>query len=104
VSRRNNRILVACVLMLCSLRAQAFVFPELPFCPLGGPPGWANRLLHADHYRYRHPYPQTRSCWQKPLPYHGSATPMILPAQRWPPAHRAPACRAKRAGGLCWRR
>jgi len=41
--------------LLLPAGAMAFGFPELPFCPLGGPPGWFNRLTGQHHRRYPPP-------------------------------------------------
>ena len=40
----NRYLLIA--LLLTSNGVQAF--PEIPFCPLGGPPGWFNRIFDDD--------------------------------------------------------
>jgi len=47
---------------LMSSPATVLAFPEIPFCPLGGPPGWFNRMSGD----YRH-YPN-RPVWYPP-PY-----------------------------------
>ncbi|MGD2053803.1 MAG: hypothetical protein PVG45_06815 [Gammaproteobacteria bacterium] len=40
--------------------AGAMAFPDIPFCPLGGPPGWLDRIFDDDdHHRY-HPPPYYR--------------------------------------------
>lgn len=49
------RQLLLVPLLLISLEAKAFFFPEIPFCPLGGPPGWANRIFNDDYHRYPPP-------------------------------------------------
>ena len=42
------------LLLSLSFTSSSFAFPELPFCPAGGPPGWFNRLTqNNDHYRWR---------------------------------------------------
>jgi hypothetical protein len=41
------KILVAALLML---PMNAIAFPEIPFCPIGGPPGWYNRMVDNDRY------------------------------------------------------
>ena len=46
--------------------ANAFAFPELPFCPLGGPPGWFNRMT-PDNDRYYGP-PPVRGWYPAPYP------------------------------------
>ncbi len=44
-------------------------FPEIPFCPLGGPPGWFNRLTGRDHpppppgWYGDYPAPQAAPAW-----------------------------------------
>ncbi len=60
------RNLIALLMLTASADAMAF-FPELPFCPFGGPPGWYNRVMHErDVYpQYRYPPYWSRS----PLPY-----------------------------------
>ena len=35
-------------LLLAIFEAQAFSFPEMPFCPFGGPPGWYNVSDHPE--------------------------------------------------------
>jgi len=62
-------------LLLLSLMlgpAGAAAFPEIPFCPLGGPPGWYNRIFNDDH-RYR-----------PPPPYYRPAYPVVRPAHMYP--------------------
>jgi hypothetical protein len=58
-------------LLLGSTAASAF--PEIPFCPLGGPPGWWNRITDDDDRYYYPPppyYPPTRAA-----PYWGTVHP-----------------------------
>jgi len=47
--------------------------PEIPFCPLGGPTGWWNRLTDDDDDRYYpppyYPPPQFRPYWGQAYPY-----------------------------------
>ena len=44
------------ILLILSVAAKSsYAFPEIPFCPLGGPPGWMNRLTH-HHRHYIPPY------------------------------------------------
>ncbi len=38
---------IGLILSLASM--PVFAFPEMPFCPFGGAPGWANRFL-GDRY------------------------------------------------------
>lgn len=42
-------------LLLATFEAQAFSLPEIPFCPLGGPPGWFNRMVNDTTYGYPPP-------------------------------------------------
>jgi hypothetical protein len=30
------------ILYACLLTSRSYAFPEIPFCPAGGPPGWLN--------------------------------------------------------------
>ena len=51
--------------MLFSVQAEAR-FPEFGFCPLGGPPGWFNRVSGQNHRYHRPPaYPLQMT----PIPY-----------------------------------
>lgn len=38
-------------------------FPEIGFCPLGGPPGWINRLTGQHNRYYYAPPPVINSQW-----------------------------------------
>lgn len=52
--------------------AGAVALPEIPFCPLGGPTGWWNRLTDDDHRYYPPPYyppPVIVPYWNQPYPY-----------------------------------
>lgn len=67
-----NRLALLILLLLGSAGAQAF--PEIPFCPLGGPPGWLNRLTDDDdHHRYYpppyYPPPVAVPYWYQGAPY-----------------------------------
>ena len=86
-----RRLLIIPLLFL-SLEAKAFFFPEIPFCPLGGPPGWANRIYNDDYYRYPPPG-YTAGYWYRP--YRGSY-PYSSPAYAWR-APRRDGCES----GLC---
>ncbi|MGB5277186.1 MAG: hypothetical protein WBO73_13530 [Gammaproteobacteria bacterium] len=47
-------------------------FPEIPFCPLGGPPGWWNRIVDDDHDRpppHWYPPPLSAPYWGPTRPY-----------------------------------
>jgi len=54
-------------------------FPEIPFCPLGGPPGWVNTLFDSDD-RPRYPPPYVRY----PPAYAPPAPGYFYPAVRYP--------------------
>jgi hypothetical protein len=60
-----KRIAWSVLLLLGSTGAQAF--PEIPFCPLGGPPGWLNRIFDDDDHRYY------------PPPYYSPPPPVAAP-------------------------
>ena len=49
-----RRLALAAALLLGPAAAAAF--PDIPFCPLGGPPGWIDRLTDDDDHRYPPPY------------------------------------------------
>ncbi len=50
----KNLILLA---MIFPSIAVGFSFPEIPFCPEGGPPGWFNRMTGQHNQRYYGPVP-----------------------------------------------
>lgn len=69
-------IKVILILLVSTLSFNANAFPELPFCPMGGPPGWMNRFLN--HHDYDRPpvfyqpqgyYPQSRAYLPQPFRY-----------------------------------
>jgi hypothetical protein len=54
--------------------ASVSAFPEIPFCPLGGPPGWWNRMVDDDDDRRYYPppyYPPSARApyWNSVKPY-----------------------------------
>ena len=55
-------------------------FPEIPFCPLGGPPGWFNRLKGDDH-RYYPPPPRYYPAQARPAPW--MPPPAAYPPPQW---------------------
>ncbi|MBT8126294.1 MAG: hypothetical protein KJP15_02330 [Gammaproteobacteria bacterium] len=75
------RVVLSMALLLESALVSAF--PEIPFCPLGGPPGWWNRIFDDDH---GHPPPPL---WYPPppsAPYWAPTTPYgYLPDWRHQP-------------------
>ena len=63
---------VVLVLSLLVGAATAQALPELPFCPLGGPTGWWNRVTDDDDRYYPPPYyppPPVAPYWNQPYPY-----------------------------------
>ena len=57
-----KRSMLAMILLAFATAAGATSFPEVPFCPFGGPTGWMNRITGYDGYRgygdsYRYPPP-----------------------------------------------
>jgi len=55
-------------------------FPEIPFCPLGGPPGWFNRLK-GDNHRYYPPPPRYYPVPARPSPW--TPPPAAYPPPQW---------------------
>jgi len=60
------------LLVTASLPTTSHAFPELPFCPAGGPPGWMN------HYNYKRDQNIWRRYSQYALPAYNQ------PANYWP--------------------
>lgn len=59
------------LISLLPLTSQAR-FPEFGFCPMGGPPGWLNRLTGEHKKRYYYPPPPRYpavipNTWQRPF-------------------------------------
>lgn len=49
---------------------SGFSFPELPFCPAGGPPGWFNHFTQNRDYNYpRNRYPYATVQYYQANPY-----------------------------------
>jgi hypothetical protein len=48
---------VAVILLGFASAAGATSFPEVPFCPFGGPSGWMNRMTDHDGYDRGYRYP-----------------------------------------------
>ncbi len=62
--------------------ALSFSFPEIGFCPLGGPPGWFNRMT-GQHDRYYYPPPPMYQFQYRPV-----APPVWqTPVRRQPPVY-----------------
>jgi len=70
--------------MLFSTTASAF--PEIPFCPIGGPPGWFNRMTGDSYNQYRYPpagYPLTYpQAYPPAYPAYPYSTPARVPLHR----------------------
>lgn len=64
-------LLLLGVLLTTQVEAR---FPEFGFCPLGGPPGWFNRLS-GQSYRY-YPPPQPYPVQSPDIPYRAYAYPV----------------------------
>ncbi len=81
----DTRMVVALLTVALAAPVRAG-FPELPFCPLGGPPGWFNRLTDRDH---RSPPPYWLRYPLRPSPpSYGYVPPSVL---YWPaPPPRPP--------------
>lgn len=47
VNRVVRKRLLIVLVMVIPVNVNAF--PEIPFCPLGGPPGWMNRMFNHHH-------------------------------------------------------
>ena len=65
-----RRAVLALPLLVAGATAQAL--PEFPFCPLGGPTGWWNRLTDDDDRYYPPPYyppPPVLLYWNQAYPY-----------------------------------
>jgi hypothetical protein len=64
------RLPLLLALILGAATAQAL--PEIPFCPLGGPTGWWNRMTDDDDRYYPPPYyppPLPAPYWNQVHPY-----------------------------------
>lgn len=65
-----KRAVLLMPLVLGSTSVQAL--PEFPFCPLGGPTGWWNRMTDDDDRYYPPPYyppPVIVPYWNQAYPY-----------------------------------
>jgi hypothetical protein len=70
------------LLALIFVPASASAFMEIPFCPLGGPPGWFNRMTD-NHHNYRYPpgfYPMAYPPAYQAYP--GYQQPYMVPADQ----------------------
>jgi hypothetical protein len=69
------------ILVISSLASASYAFPELPFCPAGGPPGWMNHFNHKHEQNiWRHYYRNNAPAYYYPAYAPGSTL--------WPPAGR----------------
>jgi len=80
---KPSTFLAAVLLLIASTVSQvALALPELPFCPFGGPPGWANRIFNdRDDYYLPPPY-YVNPYWQ-PYPVYSTGYGDSDPAE-WP--------------------
>jgi hypothetical protein len=75
------------LLVLAFFSSSASAFPEIPFCPIGGPPGWFNRMT-GEYQQYRYPpVPPPLPYFQSyPVPaypaYQSTVPPTGLPENR----------------------
>ncbi len=86
---RGNRFAPTMLLMLWSSTAFSFSFPEIGFCPLGGPPGWFNRVTGQHDRRYL-PLPRWAYRPAPPMNYGYSPQPPFYRLPRHPVAMPAP--------------
>ena len=65
---------VAVCFVLLTASTGALALPEIPFCPLGGPPGWMNRIFDDDDHDYPppvfYPPPHAAPHWGPVMPYY----------------------------------
>ncbi len=59
--RKPASLLITLIILIVPIAASAG-FPEFGFCPLGGPPGWVNRIT-GNHDRPYYNY------WRPPMYY-----------------------------------
>lgn len=60
------------IFTIASLTTNSYAFPELPFCPAGGPPGWMNHFNYKrDQNIWRHysAYPYPSPAYNRPAYY-----------------------------------
>jgi hypothetical protein len=73
--RSQHRWFKQAILLIPLLIGSANIsaFPEIPFCPLGGPTGWWNRMTDDDDHRYYPPPyyrpPAMTPYWNSVRPY-----------------------------------
>lgn len=83
--RMYSKVIALLLLVITGLGSmQVAAFPEIPFCPLGGPPGWANRLFDLDDDYYPPPRYYGAPYWQG-YPQYSPAYP-VDPSFQWYPA------------------
>lgn len=59
------------------LSFNSYAFPEIPFCPAGGPPGWMN------HFNYK----RDQNIWRRYAQY---SSPAYLQSEYYRPVYSAP--------------
>lgn len=57
--------------------AMGFRFPEMPFCPAGGPPGWFNSMTGQNDRYYGPPPAMFRPVYPTTAPYNGWQSPLL---------------------------
>ena len=76
------------IFIITSLSANSYAFPELPFCPAGGPPGWMNHLNHKrDQNIWRHYLQNASPAYFRP---NNGYTPAYLPNYNRPYNYSTP--------------
>lgn len=58
------------ILLLSTFSTSGYAFPELPFCPAGGPTGWLN------HFNYK----RDQNIWRR----HSQYRPAVYNKRRYP--------------------
>lgn len=72
----KNSLTIVTITCMTLISTNSFAFPEIPFCPAGGPPGWLNHFNYKrDQNIWRHQYYQ-----RPPVNY-------SMPDYRTPAAH-----------------
>ncbi|HHJ35091.1 MAG TPA: hypothetical protein ENJ87_04935 [Gammaproteobacteria bacterium] len=71
------------LLVVSSLPRYSHAFPELPFCPEGGPPGWMNHFRHDRNHYIRQHYPRYATpVYNQPTYYRRGYAPTYSPDHR----------------------
>lgn len=70
------------ILYACLLTARSYAFPEIPFCPAGGPPGWLNYFNDKRDQNIRHRYSRYTPGAYNAGQYQGYHVPAYNPGYR----------------------